>query len=61
MDLFKECSALVKDLGFPIFVAVWVLVVQKKSSDGLAEAIRSLTRAFDRANIRCNQEKEGGE
>ena len=57
----KELVGLVRDLGFPIFVAVWVLIVQKKSMDKLTEVIKMLTRAFDRANIHCTRDERGGE
>lgn len=54
-------EGLVANLGFPIFVAVWVLVVQKKATNRLTAAINSLTRAFEKANIQIKNEKEGGD
>ena len=60
-DIFKEIRSFVSDLGFPIFIAIWVLVVHKKTIESLTEAITSLTRSFDRANIDCSQTKKGGD
>lgn len=62
--LIKWCGVakqFISDLGFPVFVAVWMLVIHDRAMKKLTSAINSLTRAFDRANIRTNNEKEGGD
>lgn len=51
----------IKDLGFPIFVAIWMMVVSERSMKKLTAAINSLTGAFERANIRAKPKKEGGD
>jgi hypothetical protein len=60
-EWITHCSALIKDLGFPIFVAVWMLVIHDRSMKKLTSAINSLTRAFDRANITLNDKTKGGD
>lgn len=54
-------STIIKDLGFPIFVAVWVLLVQNKTLKELTAAIKCLTTAFQRANISLKSKEKGGE
>jgi hypothetical protein len=60
-DWITRCTNLIRDVGFPIFVALWFMLVLKKSLDQLTAAIKCLTRAFERANIPINSKKEGGE
>jgi hypothetical protein len=50
----NECYTFVRDLGFPIFVAIWVLIVTQKQTRLLTEAINRLTTSFEKANIIIN-------
>ncbi|MCJ7805597.1 hypothetical protein MUP46_03045 [Patescibacteria group bacterium] len=54
LPVLSEIAIFIKDIGFPVFVAVWVLMVTTKESRHLTEAINRLTSAFDRANIKIN-------
>jgi hypothetical protein len=38
---------LIERVGFPIFVAVWVLIVQQKALSKLTVAINALTKVLD--------------
>jgi hypothetical protein len=60
-EILTRCSNIIKELGFPIFVAIWMLVIHDRSMKKLTHAINSLTRAFDKANIQINNEKKGGD
>lgn len=42
-----EISNLIGSLGFPIFVAVWMLVTQQKESDAHREEVNKLTEALN--------------
>lgn len=57
----RIAERLISNLAFPIFVAVWTLIFQRRSMDRLTRAINSLTKAFERANIHTTNQKEGGE
>ena len=52
IPILNEIALFIKDIGFPVFVAVWVLMMITKETRHLTEAINHLTRAFDRANIK---------
>jgi hypothetical protein len=54
IPILNEIALFIKDIGFPVFVAVWVLLVTTKDSRHLTDAINRLTSAFDRANIKIN-------
>jgi len=54
-------SNFIKDLGFPIFVAVWVLLITHRDTKKLTHAINALTRASERANIHIENKEKGGE
>lgn len=58
IPVLNEIALFIKDIGFPVFVAVWVLMVTTKESRHLTEAINRLTRAFDRANIKIKNDDE---
>jgi hypothetical protein len=59
IPVLNEIALFIKDIGFPVFVAVWVLMVTTKESRHLTEAINRLTQAFNRANIKIKND-EGG-
>lgn len=46
-DTLKNVSAIISNLGFPVFVAVWLLVRTDKVTRDLTAAIRELTRMID--------------
>jgi hypothetical protein len=48
-------------VGFPIFVAVWVLIIQQKALNKLTGAINSLTRAVDGDRFLSKHRGEGGD
>jgi hypothetical protein len=52
--LLKECATFIKDVGFPIFVALWVLIITTRETKYLTKAINRLTSAFEKANIKIN-------
>jgi hypothetical protein len=60
-ESLTRCTTLIKELGFPIFVAIWMLVIHDRAMKKLTNAINSLTRAFDKANILINNDKKGGD
>lgn len=51
----------IERVGFPVFVAVWVLIVQQKALNKLTGAINSLTNAVDGNRVVLNNKKKGGE
>ena len=58
IQVLNEIALFIKDIGFPVFVAVWVLMVTTKESRHLTEAINRLTRSFERANIKIKNDEE---
>lgn len=52
--ILRELALFIKDIGFPIFVAVFVLCFTSKETRHLTDAINRLTRSFDQANIKIN-------
>jgi len=60
-DFINHCSEVIKEIGFPIFVAVWMLIIHDRSMKKLTSAINSLTKAFNQANIRTNNNTKGGD
>ena len=50
-NLLSRCSVLIQNVGFPIFVALYVLIITNKQIKLLTMAINRLTSAFDRARI----------
>jgi len=60
-QFIRLVSNFIKDLGFPIFVAVWVLLITHRDTKKLTHAINALTRAFERANIHIENKEKGGE
>lgn len=52
---------LIERLGFPVFVAVWVLIVQQKALNKLTGAINSLTSAVNGDRLISNVKKKGGD
>lgn len=61
MDV-NEVSSLISTVGFPIFVAVWMLYKSSKDSEALKNTVAELKNAITEltALIR-KEEKEGGE
>lgn len=59
--VLREVAVFIKDVGFPIFVALWVLIITTRETKYLTKAINRLTSAFEKANIHLNSKKEGGD
>lgn len=51
----------IERLGFPIFVAVWVLIVQERALKRLTEAIKCLTAALNGGRVSVKRRKRGGD
>jgi len=63
-DLGGSCewvAALIERLGFPVFIAIWVLIVQQKALTKLTSAINTLTRAVDSDRLFQNHKGKGGD
>lgn len=57
--VFPAISSFIGTLGFPIFVAVWMLSKNSKDSENIATALRDLKEAIVILNARiCNKDKE---
>lgn len=56
LPYLKEFVFLIKELGFPIFVALWVLIITTRQTKLLTRAINRLTIAFERADIKVSLE-----
>lgn len=52
---------IIERLGFPVFIAIWVLIVQQKSLNRLTEAINCLTTAVDGDRFLRKKKKRGGD
>lgn len=58
------CSLIIKFIervGFPVFVAVWVLIIQQKALNRLTAAINHLTNAVDGDSLIFKSRKRGGD
>lgn len=48
MDLIPQIAQLVKDVGFPVFVAMWLLVKVGPALDQLTRSVTKLTAVLGR-------------
>lgn len=60
-SLVDVAAKFIEKLGFPIFIAIWVLIVQQKAMTKLTEAINTLTRAVNGDRLLSKFKKGGGE
>lgn len=51
-ETLKVISAVIGNVGFPVFVAVWLLVRTDKATRELTKAIRDLTLVVDKCKWR---------
>lgn len=65
MDWALQCIELIvkfiERVGFPVFVAVWVLIVQQKALSKLTGAINALTMAVNEGRLLNIFKKKGGD
>lgn len=47
-----QVTQLIGQLGFPMFVAVWMLIKQSKDTQALTEAIKNLNTAIEKMQCR---------
>jgi len=60
-EIFNIFESFISKVGFPIFIAVWVLIIQKKSTDRLTLAINHLTSLIEDYMINSLLKKKGGD
>ena len=59
-NLMNEVSQFITSLGFPIFVAVWMLYKSSKDSEKMNESINDLKNAIILLTDEFKHREEGG-
>lgn len=54
----QDISQLISTVGFPIFVAIWMLYKSSKDSEALKDAVDELKNAINILSERLNNEKK---
>jgi len=60
-QLLDAVMRFIERVGFPIFVAVWILIVQNKAIEKLTVAINALTTAVNSDKLLESFKKKGGD
>lgn len=59
-DLWREGVALLRDVGFPIFVAVWLLLRFERAMKELDERVKDATAVIQACGVRLRASDRPG-